>query len=502
MKNEREDFPDLLSPMLVKELRQGMRTRMFVLAFVVLQVVMAFVMSLKAIEYASDPDAFKIKDLNGIFWTLCGLLLLLVMPLRGVVALSNEEKARTLELIFLTRLTSWRIVLGKWASLMFQSLLFTLAVLPYAVLRYFFGNVNLVEDLQMLALLLWFSAFMTSVAVGISGFSGFFKGAMLVLSGLFGMGGFGLLIEFFTGSGSGMRVTFSGGSDWLSWAVFIFDSVLIGLYFLELAASQIAPDAENHFGRKRVLALLSLLLAAVLAFCGAESGLTLGQYLLGAIALGVCCAEALCSARPLMQAHVDAFANRGQLASLIGRFFYPGWPSGAAFTFLSAALLAGILCFLPLLDAADKLRVGTAILAAASALLTPLVIFSLVMKRWRQSFGPFFVVQVAFMVVAVFASFSAGFVKQRLPILVLCPLPPSSFWAVIFHAVREEELGLFLCSSGIAALGIFLLLFFWSRPFWKRIGEMEILSRVRKAGAYSNPETLPEKGAAEPEGGR
>lgn len=500
MKNDREDFPDLLSPMLVKELRQGMRTRMFVLAFVVLQVLMVLVMSLKALEYESNPDAFKIKDLNQVFWTVCGLLLLLVMPLRGVAALSSEGKANTLELIFLTRLTAWRIVLGKWASLMFQSLLFTLAVLPYAVLRYFFGNVNLIEDLQMLALLLWFSALMTSVAVGISGFSGFFKGAMLVLAGIMGMIGFGILVETFSGSSSGMRgMRLGGGADWLPWAVLIFDSVLIGLYFLELAAAQIAPDAENHFGRKRALALLSLLLGAVLCLCGADYGITLGQYMLSAVALGVCCAEALCSARPLMQAHVDGFAGRGQLAGLVGRFFYPGWQSGAAFTFLSGALLTGVLWFLPLLDPEDKLRVSAAILAAVSGLLTPLVLFSLVMKRWRQSFGPFFVVQVTFMVMAVFASTAAGFLQQRFLVLLLCPLPSASFWMLILHVVKTGEVGLFLISTGSAALGFFFLLLFWSRSFWKRMGEMEALSRARKAGLSSEPAQGGD--AAEPEGG-
>src|SRR5690606_36091994 len=151
MMKTREDFPDILSPMLVKEFRQGMRTRLFGLAFILLQVLMGIMMALSAMDYGNNPDAFRIKELNGMVGGMCGVLVLLVMPLRGVVALSNEERAQTLELIFLTRLTSWRIVLGKWASLIFQSVLFALAVLPYAVLRYFFGNVNLIDDLIMLA---------------------------------------------------------------------------------------------------------------------------------------------------------------------------------------------------------------------------------------------------------------------------------------------------------------------------------------------------------------
>ena len=68
---------------------------------------------------------------------------LLIIPISALNAIGSEIRGNTLELIFLTRLTALRIVVGKWFALFAQSLLLVCAVLPYLVLRYFMGGVNL-----------------------------------------------------------------------------------------------------------------------------------------------------------------------------------------------------------------------------------------------------------------------------------------------------------------------------------------------------------------------
>ena len=78
-----------------------------------------------------------------------GLPVLVVLPLNGLGAINGEIKANTLELIFLTRLTAFRIVVGKWLAIFVQCLLFICAVLPYLVLRYFIGGINLAAELEV-----------------------------------------------------------------------------------------------------------------------------------------------------------------------------------------------------------------------------------------------------------------------------------------------------------------------------------------------------------------
>jgi len=48
--------------------------------------------------------------------------LLFLMPLHGFSALHAEIKSATLELVFLTHFSAWRIAAGKWTALMVQTL--------------------------------------------------------------------------------------------------------------------------------------------------------------------------------------------------------------------------------------------------------------------------------------------------------------------------------------------------------------------------------------------
>ena len=103
--------------MLVKELRQGVRTRVFVSLFILLQVTMLLTVSLTLLVAAHGEDA---SAGTVFFWIFVGLPVLVVLPLNGLGAVNGEIKANTLELIFLTRLTAFRIVAGKWLAIFVQ----------------------------------------------------------------------------------------------------------------------------------------------------------------------------------------------------------------------------------------------------------------------------------------------------------------------------------------------------------------------------------------------
>ena len=115
----RADFADWLSPMLVKELRQGVRTRVFVLLFILLQLLML-------LDLVAEPARRRHRagrlGRHGVFLDHGGgCPSLVILPIGGLNAVGGEIKANTLELIFLTRLTAFRIVFGKWCALFAQS---------------------------------------------------------------------------------------------------------------------------------------------------------------------------------------------------------------------------------------------------------------------------------------------------------------------------------------------------------------------------------------------
>src|SRR5690606_5781704 len=176
-----------LGPMLVKELRQGLKARAFVMTFIGLQLLLVLVTIYHALEYAKEPAAYDGNSMGAIFWVLIAVQLLVITPVRALGALANERKANTLELIYMTGLTPWRIAWGKWASLMFQAMLFLMAVLPYAILRYFFGSMNLAEEMLALGLAVLLCALFTAVSLGISGMPLPVRVISFCLAGFFGM---------------------------------------------------------------------------------------------------------------------------------------------------------------------------------------------------------------------------------------------------------------------------------------------------------------------------
>ena len=135
------DFSDRISPMLVKELRQGMRAKTFIVVFLSLQVFLAVMLfSARSLGLGDQVGSM----VSGIIFTFFAIAVLIVQPLRGISALASEVKGNTIDMMVLTRLSAWRIVFGKWVAIVSQSALLLATIIPYLILRYFFGGMNLV----------------------------------------------------------------------------------------------------------------------------------------------------------------------------------------------------------------------------------------------------------------------------------------------------------------------------------------------------------------------
>jgi ABC-type transport system involved in multi-copper enzyme maturation permease subunit len=331
-----DEFSDRISPMLVKELRQGLRAKTFVIVFLALQALLAVVL-LSAIGASSSDSAGQ--RVSNIIFFFFSLAVLIVQPLRGIGALHNEIKGNTIDLMVLTRLGAWRIVLGKWVSIVSQSALLLTAIAPYLILRYFFGRMNLFAELNLLLLIFLSSALFTAITVGLSAIpSIIIRGLLpLVIAFYLGIGifavtfdsrdGFSDLIEFCS-----LQETNSG------WALLagLVTAAYFGWSALALAASMIAPMAENHSTVRRLLTLAAVagfaLIAAIASFPRESIGPILLLFCAPAIAIAV--TEPLQLLPPICR----PFLRFGTAGKLAGRFLYPGWPSGVLFSGLLIAL--------------------------------------------------------------------------------------------------------------------------------------------------------------------
>ena len=346
-----QDFGDHFSPIVVKELRQGLRTRFFTYALTLFRTALILLLACANLE-------LSLEMMNSAFWVLTGIMLLVVLPLRGFDALHSEAKAGTLDMLALTSMPAQRILQGKWAAIYGQTLLVACSVLPYMVARYFFGGVEIAREALGLASLVLGSGILSAALLAFS------SQASLLLRLTLGVAlGFAALpLGFFTAGvvmsteADSLLMDFRDLSLWQQAGIVVLVLTLTVYsiwYLLAMGASRIAPASENHSTRKRFAALvmLSLLtLAGVLHSLLTNDAEELIWYFLPLLFLTMfTCMDVMTEEMPHFPTCVVGLQRLRNLSGIFYRLFLPGWASGVAFSMLLCLLtlaftMAVILC--------------------------------------------------------------------------------------------------------------------------------------------------------------
>lgn len=468
----RGDFPDWMPPMLVKELRQGLRTKGFVGLFVAFHLiaVLSFWWTIEMNSSSGYRGTFE--WLNGIFWTFLNVVLLLVIPLRGLGGLRAEMDSRTLDLLVLTRLSSWRIVMGKWVALVAQAALFLIALLPYGVTRYFFGSVDLVQDLQTVGWILVFSAMLTACALWVSAMPRFFRIVMPILLFLLVQGvGLASVIEMAFGSGRGVRRHPFMHFEWVQLVVL----ASLVLAFLGLAVRRLAPPSENHAVTARVFALV-LVAAAMGAALAFGALLASGAIVFAVVVVLIIGAIELCRDCRPMFAHWRPFADRG--LGWVGRIFLPGWPSAALFVALAFAAIALPAQFLagwrP--PGVSGFEFAWVLVLAWQMLVFPAVLLSFLPagSSMRMAGTGYFVLQGLFGTLSLISisnsvAFIAGETLASAFETVMHILPVSSFWHSEEMMRKSDFPGGAFAAQVLVLAVLGVLMWRQSREYWAQV---------------------------------
>lgn len=398
----RSDFPTWLPPMLVKELRQGLRTRGFVGAFIIFQLLMALMMIGTVTSASLGNEAARTAataTVNGFFWTLLSVQLLVVTPGRALGALQTEIESRSLDLLMLTRLSAWRIVVGKWASLVAQAALLLVAMLPYGIVRYFGGAVNLIGDAQICAAMLGGSAVITAISLWASGLPKIVRVIVPVVVIFGGQMWRPLTMMLSTGGMSPFAA--SAADATMMW----INGALVLVFFLVAAVRRIAPAAESHVLLSRGLPLLALVAVPVCRLAGSTTG-AVAQLMFAGVFFAIVCAVELASLRLPMRAHWRAWAGRGMAGRVVGRLVLPGWPSALLYTLLIGLVLTGAALIPGLVPPSDALRIVWIAVLALGALIFPAVMMSVFESRAARAPGPFYA--LVFGSMSTFAAIAAA----------------------------------------------------------------------------------------------
>ena len=175
------DLPERFGPMTTKELRQGLRRGMFVFPFIgvhlfaVLAMVAEFQMTdaVRFTKYDGVLNLFLFLPgdmFSGPFWSVAGAVFLLLMPLGGLVLMGQELEEGNHELLLMTPLDRWKVVRGKFLSLWGICLLGFVSVIPYMIVRYFVGGMDVWRNIAMTLTVVLFSGMMAAGAIGASSF--------------------------------------------------------------------------------------------------------------------------------------------------------------------------------------------------------------------------------------------------------------------------------------------------------------------------------------------
>ncbi|HSP77147.1 MAG TPA: ABC transporter permease, partial [Myxococcaceae bacterium] len=156
---------DGLNPLVVKEVRQGLRTRVFWGSFG-LMLLGCLVVSVGAYAtvrergFAEHGDDFFLA-----FYVCLGVVHFFIIPYNAYRSLAREREDETWVLLVLTGLGPRRILRGKVASYLVQAGLYASAITPFLLFSYYLNGIELPTILLVLVLGAAWLLFLTVVGV-------------------------------------------------------------------------------------------------------------------------------------------------------------------------------------------------------------------------------------------------------------------------------------------------------------------------------------------------
>ena len=482
------DFPDRLSPILVKELRQGLRQPTFLIAFLCLQVLLCIVVLVAALSAsAGSGDASEAgAAVSRFFFVLLGIALLVAQPLRGLNALASEIKTDTLDLLMLSRLSAWRITFGKWLALVSQSALLVVAVLPYLILRYYLGGMRLFPELFALGFMFVVSACLTAVTVGFS------ANASNLLRGLVGAGYVVLLLFVMQGGmffmmrgrrGAGPSAP-SSGAEWAVYSSIMLTLAYIGYYVLEMGATSIAPAAENRSTWKRLGGVAAL--ALILFQAPVEDMLRAACWLTVATLLII---DAVSERPEFAPSVLKPFRRLGWCDRPARAMLLPGWPSGLLFAgALGAAtvtLAAGGMLHEPFGVAVSSFTAFVCTWLAC--LMMPAAVRVWCLGRMASPFAAYVIALMGMLIIGLVLLIIGNATDMEDKLIGSMLICPFSGFVVLGQRRLSSEVELVTIWSGLLAAVYWVLAFLRALPHFHRVLVLDAEAAAAVAAGEEGP---------------
>ncbi|MBX7099053.1 MAG: ABC transporter permease [Myxococcaceae bacterium] len=163
-----ERLEERAGPLVLKEVRQGLRAKVFGISFGLLLLACLVVALVAAADGSSSYNDHLGRQYLAVFLAGLSLVSFFVIPYTAYRSMAREREDETWVLLVLTGLSSRSIVRGKVASALSQALLYGSACAPFVLFSYFLNGVDLLTVVAALVLAATWCVFLVSVAVAMA----------------------------------------------------------------------------------------------------------------------------------------------------------------------------------------------------------------------------------------------------------------------------------------------------------------------------------------------
>jgi hypothetical protein len=254
---------DKVNPLVVKEVRQGLRTRVFWTTFTLL-LTGCIIISLVAYADAADAGLRGVASGQTFFYAFffcLGLIQFLVLPYTAYRSLVREREDETWVLLSLTGLGPRRILRGKLTSSLVQGLLYGSAIGPFLLMSYYLNGIDLPTILLVIGLgvLLQMSVTILAVSAGTLADGRIFRAIInvAVLGGLLFATSTGLTVAYELSREANELIREK--EFYFALGLFLWVAVSCGLFLFEVAAARLSLFTENYTKGPRLALLFQFL---------------------------------------------------------------------------------------------------------------------------------------------------------------------------------------------------------------------------------------------------
>ncbi|HEX4622564.1 MAG TPA: ABC transporter permease [Myxococcaceae bacterium] len=255
-----------LNPIVIKEVRQGLRTKAF---WVFFGLMLAACLVIAMVAFGTTQNGTL--DASGqlfffAFFVPLAVVSFLLVPYSAYRSLAREREDDTWVLLTLTGLGARKILRGKLVSALLQALLYASAAAPFVLFSYFLNGIDLPTILITLGLGLAYTIFLVCLSV-----SAATLGDTRVTRAMAHLGLLGLLL-FLTFSGLGLAANLAEGPHGITADSDLFKVLAVGLWVMtsyavlvfEGAAARLSLLTEDYARGPRIAAVVQWLVSVVI----------------------------------------------------------------------------------------------------------------------------------------------------------------------------------------------------------------------------------------------